>query len=61
MVVVVFVENGGHGSSAAAPLAKALFEQRFGKAPPETPADSTGLVRASHAVVGVPATPEARP
>ncbi len=30
MVVVVFVENGGHGNLAAAPLAKALFESRFG-------------------------------
>ena len=39
MVVVVFVENGGHGSSAAAPLAKQLFAQRFGKAldPPPAP------------------------
>ena len=34
MVVVVFVENGGHGNLAAAPLAKALFEARFGIAPP---------------------------
>ena len=33
MVVVVFVENGGHGNLAAAPLAKALFEARFGVAP----------------------------
>ena len=38
MVVVVFVENGGHGGLAAAPLAKALFETRFGiAAPPGTP------------------------
>ncbi|HVS33425.1 MAG TPA: penicillin-binding protein 2 [Thermoanaerobaculia bacterium] len=29
MVVVVFVENGGHGGSDAAPLAKRLFESRF--------------------------------
>lgn len=34
MVVVVFVENGGHGNLAAAPLAKALFETRFGITPP---------------------------
>ena len=34
MVVVVFVENGGHGNLAAAPLAKALFEARFGIVPP---------------------------
>ncbi|HEY3204931.1 MAG TPA: penicillin-binding protein 2 [Thermoanaerobaculia bacterium] len=33
MVVVVFVENGGHGSLAAAPLARALFEARFGVGP----------------------------
>ena len=31
IVVVVFVENGGHGSTAAAPLAKAIFEKKFGK------------------------------
>jgi len=29
MVVVVFIENGGHGNLAAAPLAKQLFEARF--------------------------------
>ena len=55
MVVVVFVENGGHGNLAAAPLAKALFEARFGvvpKTPPvpavraEAPA-SPGLERAA--------------
>ena len=46
IVVVVFVENGGHGSSAAAPLAKAIFEKRFGRTPPEAPA-SGGLVRAA--------------
>ncbi|HTO86440.1 MAG TPA: penicillin-binding protein 2 [Thermoanaerobaculia bacterium] len=45
MVVAVFVENGGHGSSAAAPLAKALFERRFGKKEPEP--SGAGLVRAS--------------
>jgi penicillin-binding protein 2 len=38
MVVVVFVENGGHGGRAAAPLARALFEARFGAAPVEAPA-----------------------
>ena len=37
MVVVVFVENGGHGSSAAAPLAKQLFARRFGKTPKDEP------------------------
>jgi len=34
MVVVVFVENGGHGNLAAAPLAKALFETKYGTAKP---------------------------
>lgn len=29
MVVVVFVEHGGHGGSDAAPLARLLFESRF--------------------------------
>jgi penicillin-binding protein 2 len=33
LVVVVFVENGGHGGAAAAPLARQLFERRFGKSP----------------------------
>jgi penicillin-binding protein 2 len=31
IVVCVFVENGGHGNLAAAPLAKLLFAKRFGK------------------------------
>ena len=30
MVVVVFVEHGGHGGSDAAPLAKLLYEAKFG-------------------------------
>jgi len=53
MVVVVFVENGGHGNLAAAPLAKALFETRYGIAPappkspkPPKPADLPGVTRA---------------
>ena len=36
IVVCVFVENGGHGNLAAAPLAKLLFAKRFGK-PIEAP------------------------
>jgi penicillin-binding protein 2 len=55
MVVVVFVENGGHGNLAAAPLAKALFEARYGIVPVEPPAPAIraeapaggGLARAS--------------
>ncbi len=55
MVVVVFVEHGGHGNLAAAPLAKALFEARFGLPQPAGPAvqasgppPSPGLRPASH-------------
>ncbi len=53
MVVVVFVEHGGHGNLAAAPLAKALFEARFGVSPPTSP----GLTAAApvHAPGVVPA------
>jgi penicillin-binding protein 2 len=29
LVVVVFIEHGGHGSQAAAPLAKILYETYF--------------------------------
>ncbi len=49
MVVVVFVEHGGHGSSAAAPLARDLFEKRFRKAvdkpqePPPLRAERRGV------------------
>ncbi|HVR30141.1 MAG TPA: penicillin-binding protein 2 [Thermoanaerobaculia bacterium] len=31
LVVVVFVEHGGHGSAAAAPLAKLLYEKHLGQ------------------------------
>jgi len=55
IVVVVFVENGGHGNLAAAPLAKALVEARFGVVPshPVPPGvqasapDAAGIARAS--------------
>ena len=33
LVVVVFVENGGHGNLAAAPLAQAILAKFFGKTP----------------------------
>lgn len=33
LVVVVFVEHGGHGGSSAAPLAKLLYERYFGSVP----------------------------
>jgi penicillin-binding protein 2 len=36
MVVVVFVEHGGHGGSDAAPLAKQLYQARFREAGVET-------------------------
>jgi penicillin-binding protein 2 len=47
MVVVVFVENGGHGNLAAAPLAKSLFEARYGIVPPKPPPprDVAGVAR----------------
>ena len=48
IVVVVFVEHGGHGSSAAAPLARDLFQKRFGKPqakPPEPPPVRAGRTR----------------
>jgi penicillin-binding protein 2 len=38
LVVVVFVEHGGHGSDAAAPLAKLLYERYLG--PPPVPRDT---------------------
>ncbi|HYX21850.1 MAG TPA: penicillin-binding protein 2, partial [Thermoanaerobaculia bacterium] len=46
IVVVVFVENGGHGNLAAAPLAKALVEARFGTGAP-APAPPAPSVRAA--------------
>lgn len=46
IVVVVFVEHGGHGSSAAAPLARQLLARRFG-IPLEGTAPERRLVRAS--------------
>jgi penicillin-binding protein 2 len=57
IVVVVFVENGGHGSSAAAPLARQLFARRFGETPSGEPrplelsgggAPASGFEPASH-------------
>lgn len=41
LVVVVFVEHGGSGSSAAAPVAKALYEKYFADRLPADP-DPTG-------------------
>ena len=43
IVVVVFVENGGHGNLAAAPLAKALVEARFGTSRPAPAPPVPGL------------------
>ncbi len=49
IAVVVLVERGGHGSTAAAPVAKAIFEQYFGlsegtrpRPPSEIPSTSGG-------------------
>ena len=41
LVVVVFVENGGHGGSAAAPLAQQLFAHFFGKTSKQPPGERT--------------------
>jgi penicillin-binding protein 2 len=38
IVIVVFVEHGGQGSRAAAPIAKALYEKQFGTAQRPAPA-----------------------
>ena len=43
IVVAVFVENGGHGSSAAAPLAKRLIGHHFGAPAPSGPPPPRGL------------------
>ncbi len=42
LVVVVFVENGGHGGSAAAPLAQQLLAKFFGKTQPQRPVQAAG-------------------
>ena len=41
LVVVVFVENGGHGGSAAAPLAQQIFAKFFNKTLSQPPAQRT--------------------
>jgi len=33
LVVIVFIEHGGHGSSAAAPVAKGIYEELLKKRP----------------------------
>jgi hypothetical protein len=55
MVVVVFVENGGHGNLSAAPLAKLLFETRFGvsAAPQRPPAVQAAAPGAAPPIEGV--------
>ena len=58
IVVVVFVEHGGHGSSAAAPIARRLLAKFFGVEIAPRPGEP-GFVRASAPVAGVsPAVPE---
>jgi penicillin-binding protein 2 len=59
IVVAIFVENGGHGNLAAAPLAKLLFEKKFGKtvgtpAPPQQRAGAPAPVP-GYTTVGGPA------
>jgi len=43
IAVAVVVEHGGHGSSAAAPVAKAMFEAYFGLSAPTTVAPETDV------------------
>jgi penicillin-binding protein 2 len=50
IVVVVFVEHGGHGSSAAAPIARLLLAKYFGVPVTRRPGDP-GFVQASRAGV----------
>jgi penicillin-binding protein 2 len=40
LVVCVVIENGGHGSTAAAPAALKIFERHFGR---EAPVVETGV------------------
>lgn len=40
IAICCFIEHGGHGGSAAAPVAKVVLEKFFGKTPPATPAAS---------------------
>jgi penicillin-binding protein 2 len=51
IVVVVFVENGGHGSAAAAPLGKLLLAYGAGK-PIEPPPAPSPVQRASFSFDG---------
>jgi penicillin-binding protein 2 len=44
LVVVVFVENGGHGGSAAAPLAQQIFARFFGKTQPGSHLQALSLI-----------------
>ena len=46
IVVVVFVEHGGHGGAAAAPIARRLLAKYFGLTLPARPGDP-GFVRAA--------------
>jgi penicillin-binding protein 2 len=57
IVVVVFVEHGGHGSSAAAPIARRLLAKYFGVELPPRPGEP-GFLRASSPIG--PSAPAAR-
>ncbi|HEY3170051.1 MAG TPA: penicillin-binding protein 2 [Thermoanaerobaculia bacterium] len=56
IVVVVFVEHGGHGSSAAAPIARLLLAKYFGVEVAPRPGEP-GFVRASAKTANVPPPP----
>jgi penicillin-binding protein 2 len=54
IVVVVFVEHGGHGGAAAAPIARRLLAKYFGMTLPPRPGDPD-FVRASTQIAPAPA------
>jgi penicillin-binding protein 2 len=56
IVVVVFVEHGGHGSSAAAPIARLLLAKYFGVEVAPRPGEP-GFVSASAKTANVPPPP----
>jgi penicillin-binding protein 2 len=53
IVVVVFVEHGGHGSSAAAPIARLLLARYFGL-PVQPRAGEPGFVQAAARAAAAP-------
>lgn len=59
IAVAVIVENGGHGSTSGAPVAKAIFDQYFGLNKDNTSANGTGTsqTQTKPTVSTTPSTP----